>query len=348
MRAVTLSIVLVAFGLAGCNEEVSDASEDTAAAVNAKRLRYTQINITAPPPNTDSWFPRGLTPQGEVIGQASDCNEDFSICRQFVVKRQDNGTFTVLEEDFLVNDVNNRGDSGGCTTVPGSPFEGQAGIVSANGRLELIPPLPGEMSSCVINLSDSGVALVSSTDPNFVTNVYILDHGRIRPFPVLDVVVNDINDRAEVTGIQFTPVQRAYRFDARTQTTTILQPVPPDTVSWGFDINRQGEVLGFSFNFDGSSQRVGFWNRKNEFEISLVTTPEFIANNVMWNEAGLIVISATSDENTYLVPSPGVRLNLADLVRNPPVASGLQGIAVNQRGDIVAAAGVDAFLFRRD
>ena len=77
-----------------------------------------------------------------------------------------------------MNDVNNRGDSGGCTTVPGSPFEGQAGIVSANGRLELIPPLPGEMSSCVSNLSDSGVAVVSSTDPNFVTTVYILDHGR--------------------------------------------------------------------------------------------------------------------------------------------------------------------------
>ena len=70
----------------------------------------------------------------------------------------------------------------------------------------------------------------------------------------------------------------------------------------------------------------------------------------MWNEQGLIVVSNTSDENTYLVPSPGVRLNLADLVTNPPAASPLQAIAVNDRGDIVAASLADGsvFLFRRD
>jgi hypothetical protein len=42
-------------------------------------------------------------------------------------------------------------------------------------------------------------------------------------------------------------------------------------------------------------------------------------------------------------------LNLADLVRNGPVASLLQCIAVNKRGDIVAAGGEGlVFLFRRD
>ena len=183
MRAVILSTVLVAFGIAGCGAEPSDASGDSAAAINAKQLRYKQVNITAGPANLDGWFPRGLSAQGEAIGQAFDCNEDFSVCRQFVVKRRDNGQFTVLAEDFFANDVNSRGDSGGCTTDPVN-FEGQAGVVSVNGKLELIPPLPGERSSCVSSVSDSGVAFVTSTDQNFVASVYIFDHGKIRPFPV--------------------------------------------------------------------------------------------------------------------------------------------------------------------
>jgi hypothetical protein len=353
MRAVTWTTVLVAFGLAGCMAEPSDASDDTVAAINAKHLRYKQVDITAGPENLDGWFPRGLSDAGEVIGQGFDCNDDFTVCSQVVLKRRDNGQFTVLAEDFLVNDVNSRGDAGGCTTDPVT-FEGQAGVVRVNGTLELIPPLPGEMSSCVSRVSDSGVAFVASTDPDFVTSVYVFDRGRIRPFPVLNVTVNDINDHAQIAGIQFTNPNRAYRFDARAQTTTILQPVAPDPESWGFAINRQGEVLGTSFDFDGTIQRIGKWNRKNEFETSLVGgtgNPAFpvISNSVHWNEQGLIVVSNTDDGNAYLVPSPGVRLNLADLVKNPPVATSLQVIAVNKRADIVAAGGEGSvFLFRRD
>jgi hypothetical protein len=347
---------LIALLLAGCGAPPSDASEtwdEASADLSPRHFRYKQVDITAGPANADGWFPRGLSDQAEVIGQAFDCNDDFTICSQQVVKRRNNGEFIVLEENFLVNDVNSRGDAGGCTFDPVTLL-GQAGIVRVNGRLELIPPLPGEMSSCVSRVSDSGVAFVTSTDPNFVTSVYVFDRGRIRPFPVLNVSVEDINDRAQVAGIQFTEPNRAYRFDARTQTTTILEPVPPDPQSWGLAINRRGEVLGTSFDFDGSIQRIGKWNRNDEFETSLVGgngTPEFpvIASSVTWNERGLIVLSNTSDGSTYLVPSPGVRLNLADLVKNAEPPSGLQVLAVNQRGDLVAA-GPDgsALLFRRD
>jgi hypothetical protein len=313
------------------------------------------VDITAGPENVDGWFPRGLSAQGEAIGQAFDCNEDFTVCSQSVLKRESDGRFTVLAENFFANDVNSRGDAGGCTFDPVT-FLGQAGIVRVNGALELIPPLPGEMSSCVSKLSDSGVAFVTSTDPNFVASVYVFDHGKIRPFPVLNVTVEDINDRAQVAGTQGDPPDnRAYRFDARTQTTTILQPVPPDPVSFGLAINRQGEVLGFSFDFDGIVQRTGKWNRRNEFETSLIGgsgNPAFptIINSVTWNEQGLIVASATSDGNTYLIPSPGVRLNLADLVKNGPAPSPLQVLAVNDHADLVAASLADgsAFLFLRD
>jgi hypothetical protein len=343
---------LVVFGVAGCGEEPPDVSDEIVAAINAKQLRYKQVDITVGPANLDGWFPRGLSAEGDVIGQGFDCNDDFTVCSQHVLKRRGNGQFTVLAHNFVIDDVNSRGDAGGCTFDPVT-FLGQAGIVRVNGTLELIPPLPGEMSSCVSKVSDSGVAFVTSTDPNFVNSVYVFDHGAVRPFPVLNVTVEDINDKAQIAGIKGEfPGNRAYRFDARTQTTTILEPVAPDPLSWGFGINRQGEVLGFSFDFDGI-QRTGKWNRKNAFETSLIGgVPAFptISNSVTWNEQGLIVLSNTSDENTYLVPSPGVRLNLADLVKNGPAPSPLQVIAVNDRADLVAASLADgsAFLFRRD
>ena len=349
MRVVTL---LISFVLVGCAVESSDVSDETTAAINARHLKYEQIDITAGPANVDGWFPRGLSDHGEVIGQAFDCNEDFTVCSQIAIKRRVNGQFAVLEEGFVMNDVNSRGDAGGCTTHPVN-FEGQAGIVRVDGTLELIPPLPGEMSSCVVKLSDSGVAFVASTDPAFVTSVYILDRGRRRPFPVQNSTVNDINDHAQIAGIQFFDPNRAFRFDARAQTTTLLQPVAPDPQSWGFAINRQGEVLGTSFNFDATIQRIGKWNRKNQFETSLIGgtgNPEFpvITNNLTWNEQGLIVLSSTDDGNAYLVPSPGVRLNLADLVKNGPAPTFVQVIAVNKGADIVASAAEGVFLFRRE
>jgi hypothetical protein len=264
------------------------------------------------------------------------------------LKRLSSGQFTVLARDFLINDVNSRGDSGGCTSDPVT-FVGTAGTVSVNGKLDLLPPLPGEMSSCISKVSDnSGVSFVTSLDPNFVASVYVSDHGRNRPFNVLNVTADDISNRAEIAGTQFTDPNRAYRFDARAQTTAILPPVPPDPQSFGFAINQQGEVLGTSFDFDGSIQRIGKWNRTNQFETALIATPTFIASSLTWNERGLIVASNTSDGNAYLIPSPGVRLNLADLVTNGPVSPPVQVIAVNQRGDIVAAGGYgQVFLFVR-
>src|SRR5262245_28193526 len=145
MRTVVLSTVLVVSVAAGCADEPLDTEEESEAAVSAKNLRYRQIDITAGPANLDGWFPRGLTPQGEVIGQGFDCNDDFTVCSQIALKRRSNGQFTVLARDFLINDVNGRGDSGGCTSDPVT-FVGTAGTLSATGRLDLIPPLPGEMS----------------------------------------------------------------------------------------------------------------------------------------------------------------------------------------------------------
>ena len=222
---------------------------------------------------------------------------------------------------------------------------GQAAIVHANGEFELIPKLPGELTSCVLQLSDAETAVVSSVDENFVETRYVLRNRRTFPFTLEFSQIRDVNDQGVVAGIVSTVEgDRAFRFDSRTQTTDILGPVPPDPNSWGLAINRKGDVLGYSFVF-GATERIGKWNRRSEFETFFVEgTPEFptVSNELIWNEAELVVVSfAPTDGNTYLIPEPGVRLNLQDLVQDAVVPWTLIATDINERGDFVAFSLVD-------
>jgi hypothetical protein len=354
MRALTFSLVLFALGVAGCVAEAPDESTASAeSAIKAKKLRYQVVDVTAGPPEAvDGWFPAGLSDAGEVFGQALDCDDEFIVCSLDVFKRSGSGEFTLLAEDFSISDVTGRGDVGGCTIDDPATFFGQAAVLTSRGTLELIPRLPGEVTSCVIKLSDAGVAVVSSFTETFEQTVYVLDRNRITPFTLPLASVEDVNDHGVIAGVVFTPdANRAYRFDSRTETTTILDPVPPDPHSWGLGINRHGEVLGYSFVFNGI-ERIGKWNRENEFETHFIEgIPEFptISNRLVWNEDGLIVISQTTDGNTYLVPEPGIRLDLADLVVDGEAPSSLFVLQLNQRADFLAfgLAEGTSYLFQR-
>ncbi len=116
-------------------------------------------------------------------------------------------------------------------------------------------------------------------------------------------------------------------------------------------INRKGEVLGYSFSFDGT-ERIGAWNRHEEFEAFFVQgTSEVptVSNQLIWNEREYIVVSYTTDGNTYIVPEPGVRLDLADLVADGIVPPTLLAYSINERGDFLAQSVVDGnlYLYRR-
>jgi hypothetical protein len=339
MRAVTLSSVLVVFGVAGCLADASDVSQD-GADLRARKLSYRQVDVTAAPADFNGWSPLGLSDKGEVYGLGFTCDEFYYNCQFDTIKRRTDGTFVTVQEDFTPTEVNGDGDVGGCTVDDSSTLFGQAAIVRANGRLDLIPKLPGEVTSCVIQLSDNRAVVVTSLDETYTATTYVLDRNRSTPFTVVDASIRDLNNDGQIAGIISTDLeaQRAFRFDSRTATTTILDPVSPDPHSWGMAINKQGEVLGYSFTFNGT-ERIGKWTRKNEFKTLFVEgTPEFptISNELMWNEDGLVVVSQTLDLNTYLIPKPGVRVNLQDLVGDATVPTRLLGLDINKGGDFVA------------
>ena len=108
-------------------------------------------------------------------------------------------------------------------------------------------------------------------------------------------------------------------------------------------------MLGYSF-ICSETERVGVWDRRGEFQTWFVEgTDEFptISNELLFNDNNLVVITNVSSPasealtNSYLVPRPGVRLNLANLVQNLPSGVSFSLIKdINNHGDMI---GLDFF-----
>lgn len=354
MKISMTCVFVLGFAAFGCAMDAAPSSGEVtsvAPAINAGGLAYEQIDISLPPPEYDFWGATGLSDDGDVFGTGFDCTEDFSFCSFDLLKVDENGTFNVVLQDFAVNEVNGPGDSGGCV-IDDELQTSQAAVVYSNGTLELLPKLPGEISSCIVQLSDGGAALVFSQDETFVLTQYVARGNQTFAVPLEIGQIWDLNDQGVVAGTVSTDAgDRAFRFDSRTQTNTILEPIAPDPHSWGLGINRHGEVLGYSFEF-GATERIGKWNAENRFLVKFVEgTPEVptISNHLVWNEAGFIVVSYTADEKTYVIPKTGVRLDLADLVGDAIVPSTLIALDVNERAEFVATSLFDGTtqLYRR-
>jgi hypothetical protein len=162
----------------------------------------------------------------------------------------------------------------------------------------------------------------------------------------------DINDHGIVSGTSFRSAgDRAFRYHPRSGSITLLEPLPTEPKTWGQAINSRGDVLGYSFS-DCGLERVGVWRGTTFHTYFVEGTPEFptVSNDLLWNERGLIVITSaincrnnvSTDLNSYLVPRPGVRLKLADLVDDPlPVWTSITD--VNNRGDMIGSGGSAPF-----
>ena len=115
--------------------------------------------------------------------------------------------------------------------------------------MELIPPQPGEYTSGLLALNDSGTALLYSYDEAFNLSYLLYKNGRsaVLDFgPILDnapLEVTGLNNQGIISGrAQFPPLfrYRGFRFDPKTGETLLLNPVETDLHTWGLDINTRG------------------------------------------------------------------------------------------------------------
>lgn len=281
-----------------------------------------------------------VTDDRHLYGNALTCG-DVSCVSSIVVHH--GPRTTVLHSNANGYTANESGTVGGSVvTGPDGSIE-QAALF--NGKnVRLIPRLPGERSSHVVQLTDSGIALVESDPVQGTPTFYLFNRGSVAPLELgpTQAALLHVNDSGLVSGTYFSVTpdhhDRAFRFRPPAGPAQLLEPTPRLPDSWGMAINNEGDVLGYSF-VGGGVERIGRWN-DGKFRTWFVEgTPEIptVSNSLLWNEAGLIVVTRTNDGNSYIVPQPGVRLNLADLTTGLPVSTWM--VDVNNNGDVLGGGG---------
>jgi hypothetical protein len=350
MKLVRKSLLVAGFSVSGCAfgaGEVPGEAEVESDALGVKTVSYEVRTVPDSVPGYDLFAPLGVAQHGDVYGLALDCDDEFIVCAFDALKLGLDGNLSLVAEDFSVSDVNDHGDLGGCAVDPETQIA-QAAIAHPNGNIELIPRLPGEFASCVLLLSDAETALVQSFDAEGVETYSVFRNGNVYPVALpASANLRDINDKGLLAGIVSTANgDRAFRFDSQAQTLALLEPVAGDPDSWGLGLNHQGEVLGYSFFFS-AQERIGKWNKQGEFQTSFIEgTPEFptVSNQLIWNKHEFIVVSDTNDGNTYVIPQPGVRLDVAGLV-DGAVVPPLFAYSIDSAGDFLAQT-LDDFTYR--
>jgi hypothetical protein len=311
------------------------------------RYRYVSLRQVELPTGFRLFDPITINNRGRVYGNAYD--RAFFLPHVAVYAE---GVITVLQPGFVYV-ANKRGTIGGSVLVDTENFIEQAALFHGD-QVELIPrQSPEEVTSAVVALNDAGVALVTSSDAVGQQTVVLYQHGRTTP---LDFGLPgaqtfgflDLNNRGSISGT----AGSGFRFDTRTGQTTQLDPLPTEPFAWALGINNRGDVLGYSFGGLPYIERIGVWDRDGEFQTYFVE--DIVSNRLLFNDHNLIVITRISSpaseslKNSYLVPEPGVRLNLADLVENLPVGVNLSFILdINNHGDMIGLGSQGAFLLER-
>ncbi len=309
-----------------------------APAAHAHTLRYRYVALDQVPlPAPYTVFSPSVVIVGSVFGTVFDST--FTIAN---VAEYRKGTITVGAAGFA-SVANSAG------IIGGSDPSSQAALFKGSVTT-LIPRLPGESSASVIGLTEDNLSLVQSTNAAFVNTFAYFRAGTetVINFGLPDPVFGAFMNEDGLIGVtkEESPTDhflRGYRYDPRTATSTLLPPFsgdPTDVLVLVQGINKHGEVLGYSFtNTFGATyhERVGVWNKAGAFQPYVYET--ITTNTLVFNDKNQIVISNSSDGNSYLVPAPGTRLDLSTLVRNMPAGLNLLlSVSIDNDGNITGFA----------
>ena len=328
------------------------------------RYRYVSLDQLTLPTGYNTFHPTGIRNGGRVYGTLCDAT-----CTATALAFFDDGGLTLLPPvpPSFSGPVNARGTIGGSVTDP------TTGVVHAalfkGKRVEIVPPQPNEAFAFVLSLNADDVALVESDDAAGVATFVLYSHGKAKvlnfgptiPAPAFlrfNGVGRWINDEGLIAGTNDTgrfTGDRGFRFDPQSGRAVLLNPFPGDpteTVAWGQGINNRGDVLGYSFvGFPSSApyhERIGIWDRNGVFQTYFVET--ISSSQLLFNNNNQIVITLGSPPGTsYLIPKPGVRLDLATLVVNLPAGQDIRVVTdIDDQGDLIGVSSTgNNFLLQR-
>ena len=278
-------------------------------------LNYAFIALDSAIPSGFLFFdPIGVSDSHKVIGTVYDNDGNPSLALY------QSGMVEIMIAGAFVNAVSRQGVAAGAVVTDPINFYTQAAIFHGSST-ELIPRAPDEVTSYVASVTDQGTALVMSTDATGINTAYLYQNRKLRKLTFASanyVVLTGMNNALTIVGWLSTQpnVDTAFKFDANTGTTTLLPPLASNPSSWAIGINNLGDIVGYSFVFSGT-ENIGIWSGGRPFETYFTEgTAQIptISNWLLINDARLIVITRTNDQQSYLIPTKGTRVLLSDYV----------------------------------
>lgn len=316
-----------------------------------EQFRYRYVSLDQLLPSEFRYFESaGINDFGRVYGTAF--NSDFENPHIAVYA---DGAVKILQSGFATT-ANISGTVGGYVLYDPENYYTQAALFRGD-KVELIPFGTDEISSVVIGLNDMDFALVSSFNSDYAQTYSLYLNGQALLLDIdPDVYPDFFNNQGFIAGTT-SGYKNGFRLNPFTGELTLLNPVAPDPYVWAQGMNSRGDVLGYSFVW-GALERIGVWDSKGIFRTYFSEgIPEFptISNHLVFNDRNQIVITSVSsprDErgNSYLVPKPGVRLNLASLVEDMPLGNRLNYIGdINIQGSMIGVSysNYDHFVLER-
>ncbi|MGD9510864.1 MAG: hypothetical protein AB7X49_20195, partial [Geminicoccaceae bacterium] len=246
MHTYVRSLVLIMFLMIGCSAVVGAHEQEKF----RYRYHYVSLDQAILPDGFTSFTGAKIVDSGRVYGTVDDADG----CSPAVAVWQD-GRVRVLVDGGGATTANDLGTVGGLVWRDCANFVAQAALFRSGG-IKLLPPLPNDVFSFVFQLTNTGIAFVSSFDGTGFP-YYLHWRGNMKrvDFGPGEVLADpSINNFGVIGGTyvhpgssRFNPDTRAFR-RSPSGVKTLLDPRPTETISWGKRINNHGDVLGYSFS----------------------------------------------------------------------------------------------------
>jgi hypothetical protein len=305
-----------------------------ASGVRAEDYRYHYVSLT-----NVGLSPRVLDDRGRIYGSVWGGGNDYR------VGVYSDGVLRVGQPGEVWTG-NSRGTLGGSVTDPDTGrrhaalFRGDETIV--------IPGLDPDRDSAVVSLNDFDAAVVRSSKIDDARSIYRVYHHERRLLTYQLPTGSDcpdcwkLNNFGVLTGAIYEPEREQFvilRFrPPYWSAPLVFEPLAGFDAVYPLGITDSGYIGGTTYTSDGTTCRYGFWDRFGRF----TQYYEGIFYNAIMNKRGLIVVTGNydTDHNSYIVPRPGERLDLVDLLDNPEDVEGSMDTitAINRRGDMIGSS----------
>jgi uncharacterized membrane protein len=324
------------------------------AQAEAFSYHYHYVSLNDKLPSGSYFTATGINDSIQVSGTLNSC-DTVGTCSSSVAIYEKNGTMKVLKAG-VGGSINKNGTIGGGVIINSDPYNRnyQAALFHKN-KVKIIPLQPGGQSSSVIAFNESDTALVSQLNADTSQRTLLYKDGKasvlnfnavFQQLPV-ESALTGINNQGFLSGTaQITANDvRGFRLNSHIGKAELLEPALLDTYTRATGINNRGNVFGYSSAAESPSggrpyTHFVMWDREGHIQ-TYYQSQDIRSSSIVFNDKNQVVVTTRTYcdcYESYLVPAPGIVLNVRNLVENYPENAGsyfLRIRGINNNGDMI-------------